>query len=432
MKVATDEAFPPGLCREPSGPVEHTSSMRSTARRPTLIGSPMRTPLASPSICPSIRPRNDVTPFTLDSDETAALQAAIEASLGDDMKRRLQSSLQSTEQELYGAYSEEVNADRDLKRARLRSSSDLEAAVSEAHASSSPKASPKASPKCSRQGSQQASPALGPLPEPRSEVDFEMVETSEPLVPTVLVEKVHEETPVLPPTAEAGASRPTYEFEGLLDHELLLESLYASSGIDLRAQQDKATALLAEVGLKAEDLGVKNWDEEGRELVNQCFYLSLARSYLGPYVAAEETNKVALMFKRTVEACVLTAHPEWATDEQRLGENAMAFADFLPVAMGAKDPPNLVASMAVLILDATQGHAEVFLGPTYAKPSPDEPDRDREELEKNLVLLCYTPGHYKALVKDDMAGSKPTWTYIELKGLLEERQVMVIETSDFD
>ncbi|CAE8643097.1 unnamed protein product, partial [Polarella glacialis] len=108
-----------------------------------------------------------------------------------------------------------------------------------------------------------------------------------------------------------------------------------------------------------------------------------------------------------------------------------AFADFLPVAMGAKDPPNLVSRLAVVIVDSTQGSAEVYLGPFYAKTESDV-ERPREELEKNLVLLCYTPGHYKALVSDDSACSKPAWTYAELKCLLDERGVFCIETSDFD
>jgi hypothetical protein len=215
---------------------------------------------------------------------------------------------------------------------------------------------------------------------------------------------------------------------------MLLESIYAAQGVDLRSQQDRATQLLAEVGLRAVDLGVKNWDEEGKELVNQCFYLSIARSYLGPFVEAEEVQTAALLLKRTVEACVLATHPHWATDNQRLGENAMAFADFLPIAMGAKDPPNLVARLAVLILDCTQGHAEVYLGPLYAREdgAAEDEKRCREELEKHLVLLCYTPGHYKALVQDDALGSKPAWTYYELKDLLDERGVLCIETSDFD
>lgn len=398
--------------------------LRPPPRRPTLLGSPMRTPLASPSVDPAPWPRgvNEVPAMALDDDETAALQAAIEASLGDDMKRRLRSSLQHTEQELWTEYPEETGADgaRDIKRARLRTSSELEAVVSEQRAPSG-------------RSSCRASPALGPLSPPpglANEGEAGPVEMTLEVHEAQEVVEEGEKGPVSTPAVEE-VKPPSLEFDGLLDHELLLESLYAAQGVDLRAQQDKATQILAEVGLRALDLGVKNWDEEGRELVNQCFYLSIARSYLGPAPEAEEVQKAALLMKRTVEACVLSSHPEWARDDQRLGENAMAFADFLPIAMAAKDPPNLVARLAVLILDSTQGHAEVYLGPLYAKDEEGE-EREREELERNLVLLCYTPGHYKALVSDDALGSKPAWTYFELKDLLDQRGVMCIETCDFD
>lgn len=344
------------------------------ARRPTLLGSPMRTPLSSPCAGPSQWPY-DVPALSLDEDETAALQAAIEASLGEDMKRRLQSSLQRTEQELLGG---DEGPHRDLKRARIESSSELEEIVAKA-----------ASQTGESQGQSQA-----PGPE---------------------VER---------PTFS------TYEYAGLLDHEQLLESIYAAQGVDLKAQQERATRLLAEVGLRPLDLGVRNVDEEGRELMNQCFYLSIARSYLGHLTTQAEVQKAALVLKRTVEACVLASHPDWSSDSEKLGENAMAFADFLPVAMAAKDPPNLVSRLAVLILDATQGHAEVYLGPSYNISADAE--SCRQEKEQNLVLLVYTPGHYKALVLDDDAGSKPAWTYSELKALLDQRGIMCIETCDFD
>merc|ERR1719265_305838 len=69
--------------------------------------------------------------------------------------------------------------------------------------------------------------------------------------------------------------------------------LYAASGLDLHAQQERVTQLLAEFNLRTLDLGVKNLDEDGRELVNQCFYLSIARSYLGHVPGFEEVQKVA-------------------------------------------------------------------------------------------------------------------------------------------
>merc|ERR1719356_1039615 len=107
----------------------------------------MRTPQASPQVGPSAWPQGHVPAMTLDGlgDETAALQAAIEASLGDDMKRRLQASLQSTEKDLWAEYPEEAGT-RDIKRARLRSGSDLEAATEAASRGASRRASPKLGP----------------------------------------------------------------------------------------------------------------------------------------------------------------------------------------------------------------------------------------------------------------------------------------------
>jgi len=384
--------------------------------KPVVFGSPMRTPLGSPSAGPELRPPGEVPTLSLDEDDANALQAAIEASLGDDMKRRLQSSLKNTEQELLGDCVEAASdIPRDYKRARLRSASELDAAVSDVETTS-----------CL------ASPSLGPA-NPSICVADDRTSNHVHQVPMAVLDCESSSScfpaQVLPP---ADQPAPMYEFEGLLDHEMLLETLYAAQGIDLRVPQEQVTKLLEEVGLRCLDLGVKNHDENGREMVNQCFYLSIARSYLGPIETAE-VEKAALLMKRTVEACVLAAHPEWADDAQKLGENAMAFADFLPIAMGVKDPPNLMSKLAVVILDATQCHAEVYLGPRYSKEEGCSGSEDcREDLERNLVLLCYTPGHYKALVKDDVLGSKPPWTYGDVKEMLDKRGVMCIETYDFD
>lgn len=402
------------------------------SRRPTLLGSPMRSPIGGPCW------RNgDVMPaFSLDGEEAANLQAAIEASLGNDMKRRLSMSLQDTEQELCAEYPDDSADSESSQRAkrRRRISSDLDQTISEV--ATTPKVSPAASPTLA--------PAAAPQIVVKEAPDSDAMDAGQGCVCD----------------AQAFAGEFGLEYAGLLDHETLLEHLYAASGLDLHAQQERVTQLLAEFNLRSLDLGVKNLDEDGRELVNQCFYLSIARSYLGHTPGLEEVQKVALVMKRTVEACVLQAHPDWAKDDRRLGENAMAFADFLPIAMAAKEPPNLSARLAVVVLDATQCCAEAYLGPLYANPGSTSAslaaegscadshsggadrigdsseaiagDRSREELERHLVLLVYTPGHYKALVRDDVCGSKPAWTYSEFKALLDERGVMCIETCDFD
>merc|ERR1712046_334798 len=112
-----------------------------------------------------------------------------------------------------------------------------------------------------------------------------------------------------------------------------------------------------------------NIDEHGRELINQCFYLSIAHAYLGHEVPSIQVSELALRLKRFIEASVLVSRPGWAsgTGAGEAGEDeAMAFADFLPVAMHAEDSEvdqNLIAELAVCILDSTAGHVEVYLGP---------------------------------------------------------------------
>merc|ERR1719240_733571 len=70
-------------------------------------------------------------------------------------------------------------------------------------------------------------------------------------------------------------------YDNLLDHEQIMEAIYSAQGLDLCASQASARQFLQTMGLRPHDMGVRNTDEDGRELLNQCFYLSIARSYLG-------------------------------------------------------------------------------------------------------------------------------------------------------
>ena len=100
-------------------------------------------------------------------------------------------------------------------------------------------------------------------------------------------------------------------------------------------------------------------------------------------------------------------------------------ADFLPIAMHAADTPaqpNITAKLAVCILDSVDGHVEVYLGPAYMKLA------DRKEMERNLILLWYVPGHYQCIVRNDAAGSKVPMTYGEFKVLLAKQRVVYVET----
>merc|ERR1712216_384338 len=174
-------------------------------------------------------------------------------------------------------------------------------------------------------------------------------------------------------------------------------------------------------------MGVKNTDDDGRELLNQCFYLSLARGYLGEEAPV---GGLALRMKHAIETSVLAARPGWAS-AQGLGSpedtGVMAFADFLPIAMHAPAAPNkknLLSELVVCILDYVAGHVEIYIGPNYARLE------DTERQESNLILLWYTPGHYQCLVCDDSAGSKVWMTYTEFKELLTQRGVEYIETTE--
>lgn len=212
------------------------------------------------------------------------------------------------------------------------------------------------------------------------------------------------------------------------DHEEITRSLYEAQGLDFSLVQQQSRQFLKALGLRPLDVGVKTFDEKGHMLLNQCFYLSIAHSFLGHTSTREKKNELALHLKRAIETAVLSEHPHLAygLDASSTGEcEAMVFADFLPIAMHVKDSPsqaNPTAKLAVCILDSVGGHVEVYLGPRYA----DLPST--AEKERNLVLVWYVPGHYQCLVRDDRLGSQLAMTYDDFKALLVEHGVVYVET----
>jgi len=352
--------------------------------------------------------------FLLQDSDSAGLQAAIEASIGPDMKRRVKTSLQETLSDLQKEYPEEVAAE-DLEGARRRAASDLSDYVENKVPSH----------RGSRAGSRANSCLVTPASmAPQSVPEDIVVDNSLP--PLALPPAVAEE-----PSGEINAGDYEGAFlshDGLLDHEQLMMAIYLSQGLDFDAVQSQARTFLQAIGLRPHDLGVKNTDEEGRTLVNQCFYLSISHAYLGYLSTSDEVCGLALHLKRAIEAAVLAARPSWAagTGAGEAGETeAMAFADFLPIAMHAgKDTGecNITAELAVCILDSVAGHVEVYLGPKYKS------HEDREAQRRSLALLWYTPGHYQCLVCDDEFGSDVNLTYEEFKELLTKHGVNFIET----
>lgn len=321
----------------------------------------------------------------------------------------MKASLQETLDDIHREHPGEVE---DLKASRRRANSEL---------SEFAETSRRASRCGSRAGSLMASPACM---NPQGSPQFSATE--------ITLEEVPEETPefsLLPANQDEALSGNMLEHDGQFDHEQLMQAIYLSQGLDFFEVQSKAKKFLQDIGLRAHDLGVKNVDEEGRELMNQCFYLSIAHAYLGPESPPEEVSGLALRLKRAIEATVLSKRPAWlaGTGSGTEGEvEAMAFADFLPIVMHATDEDNdcnLLAELIVCILDSVNGHVEVYMGPKYAKL-----EDDREALQRNLVLLWYTPGHYQCLVCDDIPGSKIMMTYDDFKEVLGNHGVMYIET----
>lgn len=227
--------------------------------------------------------------------------------------------------------------------------------------------------------------------------------------------------------AMAASLGDVYQHDGLFDHEVIMQAIYASQGIDMAAVKNKAEEFLEAIGLRPHDLGIKNTDEQGNALTNQCFYLCLAHGYLGSDAAHQDVSNLALKLRRSIEAAVLIERPTWVGGAGQIGQEAMAFSDFLPIAMqrrenSGEDSTNILAELAVCILDSTAGHVEVYIGPKYKGLE------SQSAQAQNLILLWYTPGHYQCLVCNDDAGGKVFMAYDEFKELLSKHGVAYIET----
>jgi hypothetical protein len=120
----------------------------------------------------------------------------------------------------------------------------------------------------------------------------------------------------------------------LQDHRRLVNDLFQADGMDLNACVAKQLSALDMLGLRFKDAGASNRNEQNEIIRNSCFYLSLATSYLWGIGALsfesvnsggmevddsssldeadqELVGETALQIKRTVEAAVVKAHPEW-------------------------------------------------------------------------------------------------------------------------
>lgn len=206
------------------------------------------------------------------------------------------------------------------------------------------------------------------------------------------------------------------------DHSTLVKDLYTNDGQDVATRKAVGNNLLNHLGLRINDVGSQGRDEAGNLLANQCFYLAMAASYSPPETPKDHIEDTALVFKRMVEASVISQHPEWK-DNQLVGDHVQAFSDFLPSAM--RDRDNLMAAMAAMIVDSASGQVELYRGPRYV-------DLDPIVQQKNMLLLWYTPGHYQCLVSDTPCGTSPGFTYDKLEHLLKDGDIAYCETIDFD
>lgn len=208
----------------------------------------------------------------------------------------------------------------------------------------------------------------------------------------------------------------------LRDHQTLVNELFQNHETNLSAVVTKMDQLVKSLGLCAKDAGASNINENNEKIANSCFYLSLATSYLhgiGALTDDDDLKKrktdehsrsadealigeTALDLKRTIEAAVVHAHPEWA-EQGKVGEEVQAFSDFLVYVL---DSPTILSDWAVAVFDSVSGFVDIYKGKNYT-------ERDQGWAQSNTISLKYVPGHYQPLLPSN-GTTRP-----ELSGLLE-------------
>lgn len=198
----------------------------------------------------------------------------------------------------------------------------------------------------------------------------------------------------------------------LRDHQSLVNELFQNHASDLGTIVAKLNEVLEMLGLHAKDAGASNINERNERISNSCFYLSLAASYLhgiGALSSDEslETNKAlldehdrsadqaligetALDLKRTIEAAVVNAHPEWA-EQGKVGEEVQAFSDFLVYIL---DSVTILSDWAVVVFDTASGFVDIYKGKNYS-------EQDYGWAQSNTITLRFVPGHYQPLLPRD-------------------------------
>ena len=178
------------------------------------------------------------------------------------------------------------------------------------------------------------------------------------------------------------------------------------------------TMAMAEMKLVPIEAGANNINEQKQTIQNNCFYLSLAASYLSGVGAFDNvlestitttattsvrdnttttannhittdngvdhgsssdstiavldkrqkviTMNLALQLKRAIESAVLLVHPDWAKSGM-VGEEVQAFSDFLVYAL---DSNSVLGHWAIAVFDEASGFVDVYRGRHYGKIYP--------------------------------------------------------------
>ncbi|KAL1524061.1 hypothetical protein AB1Y20_018972 [Prymnesium parvum] len=204
--------------------------------------------------------------------------------------------------------------------------------------------------------------------------------------------------------------------EQLREHRALVQSWFVRHGEDLSARAAAQRQALLQVGLQVKDVGATNRNELGHTMYNQCFYLSLACSYMSGETQREVLEETALHLKRVIEAAVLRAHPEWAG--KSVGEDVQAFSDFLFFVIGSD---SLLSEIAISVFDSVSGGVEIYKGVRYDFGA----NANDEQQRANLISIYYVPGHYQALVP---APNKLGPTLSEMLATLDSNGVCYVVT----
>ncbi|KAF4717251.1 hypothetical protein FOZ63_001829, partial [Perkinsus olseni] len=184
----------------------------------------------------------------------------------------------------------------------------------------------------------------------------------------------------------------------------------------------RVEAALATLNVQVVDMGSRNTSEDGDEMYNQCFYLSLAASWLATISegfidlkeSADSIKETALSLKRFIEGRVIEAHPGWVSTGQ-VGENIQAFSDFLPYAMCRTGSSRVrpMDDLCVVIVSEV-GQADFYIG------------RQFSDSQSDVILIYHSPGHYQCVLQSDGLPLRRR----AVRKALERCGVVVVETRD--